>query len=125
MARRAAIETIGSADPPCHGGTIRAASAFEVPRRTGAERPGGPSPDRVQPRSPNTQGSLSTTRNLGSNFPSINDGRIRQRASASLFARLRRLVTDDAYQRVPRAGRMPRSLSALVIASSVVAKSLT
>jgi hypothetical protein len=76
MASRAAIETIGSADPPCHGGTIRAASAFEVPRRTGAERPGGPSPDRVQPRSPNTQGSLSTTRNLGSNVPSINDGRI-------------------------------------------------
>jgi hypothetical protein len=38
-----------------------------------------------------------------------------------LFARLRRLATDDAYQRVPRAGRMPRSLSALMIASSVVA----
>src|ERR1700704_527423 len=33
----------------------------------------------------------------------------------------RRGSTDDAYQRVPRAGRMPRSLSALVIASSVVA----
>jgi hypothetical protein len=37
------------------------------------------------------------------------------------FARLSRLATDDAYQRVTRAGRMPRSLSALVIASSVVA----
>ena len=30
--------------------------------------------DRVQPRSPNTQGSLPTTRNLGSNFPSISEG---------------------------------------------------
>ena len=121
MASRTPIETIASADPPCHGGTIRAASAFEVPRRTGAERPGGPGPDRVQPPSPNTQGSLSTTRNLERYFPPINDEESRQRASASLFERLRRLATNNAYQRVPRAGRMPRSSIALAIASSVVA----
>ena len=53
--------------------------------------------------------------------PDANWSAASQRASARLFARLRRLATDEAYQRVPRAGRMPRSLSALVIASSVVA----
>ena len=51
----------------------------------------------------------------------LRTGKCRQSTSASLFARLRRLATEEAYQRVPRAGRMPRSLSALVIASSVVA----
>lgn len=54
-------------------------------------------------------------------FPSLKTGKSRQSISASLFARLRRFATDEAYQRGPRAGRMPRSLSALVIASSVVA----
>jgi hypothetical protein len=48
-------------------------------------------------------------------------GKSRQSTSASSFARLRRFATDEAYQRVPRADRMPRSLSAPVIASSVVA----
>jgi hypothetical protein len=62
--------------------------------------------------------SESAHHNVGINFPSITDGRIASGDFCELVRATEKVGTDDAYQRVSRAGRMPRSLSVLVIASS-------
>jgi hypothetical protein len=60
----------------------------------------------------------------GINFPSIKTGASQGASSSDLCVRESRLATDDACQRVPRAGRTPRSFRPRVIASSVIAPAL-